>query len=102
VHLGITELLEPRAVFRADVSMRDGHDPSARSLLTKLSMQRWYLRGEFTEPEPDFDAFLADIGVSFVQVPDAGHAMGLQNPRGLADAVAAILAADARSSRGSG
>ena len=98
VHLGITELLEPRAVFRADVSMRDGHDPSARLLLTKLSMQRWYLRGEFSEPEPDFDAFLADIGVSLVQVPHTGHAMGLQNPRGLVDAVAAILAGDARPS----
>ncbi|HEY2297495.1 MAG TPA: alpha/beta hydrolase [Jatrophihabitans sp.] len=100
VHLGLTEILEPRAVYRSDVSMRDGHDPSARSLLANLSIERWYLRGELTQPEPDFDALITDLGVSVMSVPNTGHAMGLQNPRGLADAVAAILAGTGQPTRG--
>ena len=96
VHLGMTELLEPRAVYRADVSMRDGHEPSARSLLSDLSIPRWYLHGELSRPEPEFETLISELGVSILQVPDTGHAMGLQNPRGLADAVAAIVAGTAR------
>jgi pimeloyl-ACP methyl ester carboxylesterase len=91
VHLGLTELLEPRAVHRSDVSMRDGHEPSARSLLSGLSIDRWYLNGALSEREPELERGLAELGVSLLVVPDTGHAMGLQNPRGLAEAVAAIV-----------
>jgi pimeloyl-ACP methyl ester carboxylesterase len=92
VHLGMTQILEPRAVYRSDVSMRDGHDPSARSLLASLSAERWFLVGELSEPEPEFEASIRELAVSLLRVPDTSHAMGLQNPRGLANAVAAILA----------
>jgi pimeloyl-ACP methyl ester carboxylesterase len=91
VHLGMTALLEPRAVYRSDVSMRDGHEPSARSLLATLPADRWYVEGELSELDPDFDRDLAELGVRLLRVPDTGHAMGLDNPRGLAEAVAAIL-----------
>jgi pimeloyl-ACP methyl ester carboxylesterase len=91
VHLGLTQLLEPRAVYRSDVSMRDGHNPSARSLLAGLSARLWYLEGELSEPEPEFEAGLRKLGVTYVRVPDTGHAMGLENPRGFAEALAAIL-----------
>jgi pimeloyl-ACP methyl ester carboxylesterase len=91
IHLGMTELLEPRAIYREDVSMRDGDEPPARSLLSELTIPRWYLRGELSEPEPDFETLLTEFGVSVVHVPDTGHAMGLQNPRGFADAVAAAM-----------
>jgi pimeloyl-ACP methyl ester carboxylesterase len=95
VHLGLTQLLEPRAVYRSEVSMRDGHEPSARSLLQGLTADLWYLEGRLSEPEPEFEAGLRAEGVTWLHVPDTGHAMGLQNPRGLADAVAAILAGTA-------
>jgi pimeloyl-ACP methyl ester carboxylesterase len=95
VHLGLTQILEPRAVFRSDVSMRDGHEPSARSLLAGLSADLWYLEGELSEPEPDFEAGMRELGVSYLRVPDTGHPMGLQNPRGLADVIAAILSGTA-------
>ena len=91
IHLGLTQLLEPRAVYRSDVSMRDGHGPSARSLLAGLEADLWYLVGELSEPEPEFEAGMRALGVSYLRVPDTGHAMGLQNPRGLAAAVAAII-----------
>lgn len=92
VHLGLTQVLEPRAVYRSDVSMRDGHDPSARSLLAGLSAGLWYLEGELSEPEPAFVEGLRELGVTCLRVPGTGHAMGLQNPRGFADALAPILA----------
>jgi hypothetical protein len=98
VHLGLTQVLEPRAVHREDVSMRDGHEPAARSLLAGLEGERWYLVGELSDAEPEFEAGLRELGVSVLRVPDTGHAMGLQNPRGLAEAVAAILAGTATGS----
>jgi pimeloyl-ACP methyl ester carboxylesterase len=91
VHLGLTSGIEPRAIYREDVSMRDGHDPSARALLGELVADRWYLRGALSEPEPDFDRGIEDLGVRLARVPGTGHAMGLQNPEGLADTIARIV-----------
>ncbi|MGZ4458698.1 MAG: alpha/beta fold hydrolase [Nocardioidaceae bacterium] len=90
-HLGLTQVLEPRAVYRSDVSMRDGHEPSARSLLAGLSAALWYLEGELSEPDPEFEKGMRELGVTYLRVPGTGHAMGLQNPRGFADTIAAIL-----------
>jgi pimeloyl-ACP methyl ester carboxylesterase len=92
-HLGITRLLEPRAVYREAVSMSRETDPSTRSLLDALEMPRWYLMGEASDPEPELERDLADMGVGWKVVPDTGHAMGLQNPEGLAQAVADVLPA---------
>ena len=78
-------------MYRSDVSMRDGHEPSARSLLAGLEADLWYLEGELSDPDPDFEAGMRALGVSYLRVPDTGHAMGLQNPMGLAAAVAAIV-----------
>ena len=92
-HLGITRLLEPRAIYREDASMRDGTEPSVRSLLGKLEMPRWYLQGELSDPDPDLQRDLAEMGVGWKIVPETGHPMGLQNPEGLAQTVAEALVA---------
>jgi pimeloyl-ACP methyl ester carboxylesterase len=94
-HLGLTQVLEPRALYRADVSMRDGHDPSARALLTALDADVWYLEGELSEPEPEFEAGLRTLGVNWIHVPATGHAMGLQNPAGFAETISTILSGTA-------
>ncbi len=88
VHVGITRLIEPRALHRESVSMRDGTDPTGRALLGSLQMPRWYLQGERSGPEPEWQQDLATIGVGWMVVPDAGHPMGLQNPLGFAQVVA--------------
>ncbi len=90
-HLGMTQLLEPRVIYREEVSMRDGTDPSVRSLLRDLKMPRWYLLGELSDPEPVLQRELAEMGVGWKVVPNAGHPMGLQNPEGLARTVAEVL-----------
>jgi pimeloyl-ACP methyl ester carboxylesterase len=90
-HLGITRLIEPRAIHREAVSMEDETSPSIRSLLGTLEMPRWYLQGEASDPEPDLQRDLAAMGVGWKVVPSTGHAMGLQNPEGLAQAVVEVL-----------
>ena len=92
-HLGITRLVEPRAIYREDVSMQRGTDPSVRSLLREMQTPRWYLQGELSDPETDLQRDLAAIGVGWKVVPDTGHPMGLQNPAGFAQAVAEALPA---------
>jgi pimeloyl-ACP methyl ester carboxylesterase len=58
-----------------------------------MEIPRWYLQGEASDPEPDLQRDLAAIGVGWRVVPDTGHPMGLQNPEGLAQAVADALPA---------
>ena len=65
---------------------------SRARVLVGLAMPRWYLHGELSEPEPDYERFLAESGIGFRIVPVAGHAMGLQNPAGLAATVAGVVA----------
>ena len=55
-------------------------------------MPRWYLQGALSGPEPELERDLAAMGVGWKVVPDTGHAMGLQNPEGLAQAIAEVLA----------
>lgn len=92
-HLGITRLVEPRALHREGVSIEQETDPSVRTLLGALTMPRWYLVGELSDPEPDLERDLALMGVGWKVVPGAGHAMGLQNPEGFAQTIAEVLAA---------
>jgi pimeloyl-ACP methyl ester carboxylesterase len=94
-HVGMTRLVEPRALFREAVSM--AHDTDVRSLLSKLEMPRWYLQGELSDPEPDFQRDMAAMGVGWRVVPETGHPMGLQNPAGLAQTVAEVLRVSWRS-----
>lgn len=91
-HLGITRLVEPRAIHREAVSLVSGTNPSVRSLLRELQIPRWYLQGEESDPAPDLQHDLAAMGVGWKVVPMTGHMMGLQNPDGLAQAVADVLA----------
>jgi pimeloyl-ACP methyl ester carboxylesterase len=91
-HLGITRLVDPRALYREAVSMRDGTDPPVRDLIAEAKMPRWYLQGALSEPDNELQRGLEALGVTWRVVPDTGHAMGLQNPLGLAQAVAEAAA----------
>ena len=65
--------------------------PSLHALLAALELPRWYLTGALSEPDPAFDQRLTGIGVGLKTVPETGHPMGLQNPEGLAQAIADII-----------
>jgi pimeloyl-ACP methyl ester carboxylesterase len=90
-HLGITRLVAPHALHRAELAQGRDTDPPLRSLLKDLQMPRWYLDGAESDPWGPRDDLEA-AGVRFKVVPDTGHMMALQNPRGLARTIAEILA----------
>jgi pimeloyl-ACP methyl ester carboxylesterase len=92
VHLGITRVVDPRAIHREARSMDSVDQSRLAALLVGLAMPRWYLRGELSERDPDHERFLEESGVGLAVIPAAGHLMGLQNPSGLAGAVAGVVA----------
>jgi pimeloyl-ACP methyl ester carboxylesterase len=92
VHLGITRLVDPRAIHREAASMDSCDDLELAELLVGLEMPRWYLHGELSEPEPEYEKFLAESGIGFRIVPGVGHPMGIQNPAGFAATVADVVA----------
>jgi pimeloyl-ACP methyl ester carboxylesterase len=92
VHLGITRVVDPRAIHREARSMDGADQGKLASLLVGLKMPRWYLQGQLSEREPDFEQLLSESAIGFSIVPAAGHPMGLQNPSGLAAAVAGVVA----------
>ena len=89
-HLGMTQLLEPRAIYPEDVSMRDGTDLSVRSLLREPTDATLVPAGGAQRTGACPSTGLAEMGVRWKVVPNAGHPMGLQNPEGLADTVADV------------
>ncbi len=91
VHLGITRVVDPRAIHREATSMDTFDEQALASALKELTMPRTYLHGELSDPDPELERFFADAGVGFRIVPGTGHAMGIQNPSGLAAAVAAVV-----------
>ena len=61
-HLGITRLVDPRALHREAVSLEGGTEPSVRSVLGELRMPRWYLQGELSRSGTRPPAFPRGIG----------------------------------------
>ena len=90
-HIGITRLVAPYALHRAKIAQERETDPPLRYVLRDLLMPRWYLDGGESEPWGPRDDLEA-AGVKFRVVADTGHMMGLQNPRGLAQTIAEIVA----------
>ena len=81
----------PVAVHREAVSLVAGSQPSWRQILARLPMPRTVLFGAHSLPDPDTRRLRA-IGVGVRVVPGAGHDMAVENPAGLARAIAASLA----------
>jgi pimeloyl-ACP methyl ester carboxylesterase len=92
-HVGITRLVEPRAIHREAVSMERATTPSLRTVLAGLGMPRWYLNGELSDTDPAFDREMTAMGVGVQVVPQTGHPMGLQNPEGFAMTIARVIPA---------
>lgn len=78
------------AVHRAAVSLVLGAEPSWRAQLLALSMPRTVVFGAHSLPAPDCEQLPAS-GVAVRVLPDAGHAMSVDNPAGLAALLAQIL-----------
>lgn len=75
------------AVHGGAVSLVEGGRPAWRELLYRHPSRRSFIVGARSMPYPGREA-LAGNGVAVPVVADAGHNMALQNPEGLAAAVA--------------
>ncbi|KAI0476394.1 Alpha/Beta hydrolase protein [Xylariaceae sp. FL0804] len=82
----------PVAVYRAARSLVEGRRSSPKSWRERFlgqhpTTRKAFIFGEQSLPDPDVDALRAE-GVKVLVVKDAGHLMGMDNPVGLAEAIA--------------
>ena len=82
------------ALHRSAVSLVKGTQPTMRETFYSLHMPRAYLFGERGLPDPETER-LASHGIQIVVVRNAGHAMTLDNPAGVAQAIRQTLAVTA-------
>lgn len=76
----------PVAVWRAATSLVTGIEPEWFSLFTALPVRKQLLFGEWSLPDPDFEAVNTQ-GIACRVIDAAGHAMSWENPTGLAQAL---------------
>ena len=88
---GSLAVAAPWAVHRDAVSLVVGSAPSWRAQLLGLAMPRTLIFGSRSLPDDDH-ATLPSQGVRVDVVPEAGHSMAVENPAGLAQAIARALA----------
>ncbi|WP_312407947.1 alpha/beta hydrolase [Rhizobium sp.] len=78
------------AIYRGAKSLVEGSSPDWRSCFLRHPARKSYIFGQHSLPDPDHDA-LPEYGIAVHVVPDAGHSMGLENPAGLATAIAKAM-----------
>jgi pimeloyl-ACP methyl ester carboxylesterase len=80
----------PLGLYRSAVGLVKGTQPTMRERLYDFRIPRAYLFGERGLPDPDTER-LASQGIQVLVVPNSGHDMVVDNPAGLAEAVAQAL-----------
>lgn len=95
--VAVQRLASPRALHRSARSLIESTRPTVREQLLGLDLPRAFIVGErtyeATERPPSGEAGdgLEGTPVRLLVVPDAGHPMMFQNPRGFARAIAAAI-----------
>lgn len=75
------------AVYRGARSLVEGSSPDWRFRFLRHPSQKTFIFGEHSLPSSDAE-LLSSQGIRVLIVPGAGHSMGLENPHGLATAIA--------------
>ena len=83
-------LCDPVAVHRSAVGLVTGTRPTMRDMLTTLTIERTFIRGDHGEPLVDAEG-LAAAGVTVVTIDDSGHVMMDDQPAAFVEALAAAL-----------
>lgn len=78
------------AVFHGARSLVQGSTPDWRSRFAGHPARKTFIFGARSLPDPDVEA-LGAAGIRVLTVADAGHSMSVENPEGLAAAIAASL-----------
>lgn len=77
-------------LYRSALGLAKGTRPTMRETLYELRIPRAYLFGERGLPDPETER-LASHGIDVVTISHAGHAMALDNPAGVAQAITQTL-----------
>ncbi len=83
-------LCDPVAVYRSAVGLVTGTRPTMRDMLTALTIERTFVRGDHGEPLADAEGLTA-AGVDVVTIGDAGHVMMADQPTAFVEALSAAL-----------
>ena len=79
------------AFHRSAVSLVAGTQPSWREQFYAMELPRAFVIGEKSGPTEDEIEPFRSRGIATIFVPDAGHDMAIENPSGVADAIALAL-----------
>jgi pimeloyl-ACP methyl ester carboxylesterase len=85
-YAGALGIADPVAMHRSAVGLIQGTAPSQRQLLFSMTIPRSFLFGEYSLPDPDVKNLQAK-GINVLIVPQAGHGMMDDNPRGFGSAL---------------
>lgn len=80
----------PKAAFEISINAVSGGRISWRHLLYQFEFPKYFIFGEKSLPDADFEN-LKEHDVKIEIVPDAGHSMAWENPKGLAQAIKKCL-----------
>ncbi len=80
----------PKAAFEISKNAVSGGRISWRNLLYQFEFPKYFIFGEKSLPDADYEN-LREHGVKIEVVPDAGHSMAWENPKGLAQAIEKCL-----------
>lgn len=83
-------MTSPLALYRGAQSLVVGAYPSWRDILYSLKCPKSFIFGESSLPDPNL-LILSDHGVHIEVVPQAGHSMAWENPKGVANAIQRAL-----------
>ncbi|WP_168769117.1 alpha/beta fold hydrolase [Yoonia maricola] len=83
-------LSDPKSVYLGAKSLVEGSASDWRELFYKHAARKSYIFGQRSLPNADIEV-LTENGIKTLVVRDAGHSMSLENPEGLAAAIAEAL-----------
>lgn len=89
-YLSTLRAAAPHAIYRSAVSLVEGTRPTMRERFVALPIPRAFVFGQESMPDEDVE-YLPQYGIKIFTVPDAGHGMAHDNPRGFAEAIAVAL-----------
>jgi pimeloyl-ACP methyl ester carboxylesterase len=94
--VGTFRVCAAHALCRTAVGLVKGTQPTMRERLYSLDIPRACIFGDRGLPDPDTER-LAARGIQVLVVPNAGHTMTIDNPRGVAEALSKALNTSAAS-----
>lgn len=80
----------PIAIYRESISLIEGQSPCWRKVFYSLKASKTFIFGNNSLPDPDYMEIEKE-SINIEIIPDAGHSMAWEKPKGLATAIVAAI-----------